>query len=162
MAKTNTEDRSYFDSAIAHEYMMEWKAGAKEPNRKLLDMVAELFKRLTSKANYVNYPPELKEDMVSFAWYEFLKYGRNYNPDKIKSKNGVFTFITFNAENSFKRVLKDYYKTKNLDNAMLSDIGLCEEWHENYAYKLSNQLDCDADRNEKLDSWSHDELDSMR
>lgn len=152
------EDRSYFDSDIAHEYMIAWKNGATEPHRKLLDMVAELYSRLTRKANYVNYPEELKEDMVSFAWYEFLKYGRNFNPDKIVSKNGAYTFITFNAENSFKRVLKQYYKNKNLDDAMLSDPDMCEAWHENYSYNLSNQLEGDADRNTSLDSWSHNDI----
>lgn len=152
------EDRTYFDSDIAHEHMMQWKNSDGDPSAKLLSMVGELFSRLTNKLNYANYDRELKEDMISFAWYEFLKYGKNYKPEKIKSKNGAYTFITFNAENSFKRVLKQYYKVKNLDDAMLSDETLCEEWHSNYAYNLTNQLESDADRETKLDSWSHDDI----
>ena len=65
---------------------------------------------------------------------------------------GVDNYMYKDGLSLFKKYAKERKET----------IGLCEEWHENYAYKLSNQLDCDADRNEKLDSWSHDELDSMR
>lgn len=151
----------YFNEDEVYPLMLEF-VKTKKPSDSLIMKHYELTDRLLRSPKYVGYSPELKEDMQSFSMYEFIKYGHNFNPSKAKSKNPAFTFITFASENSFKRVLKDYYKTKNLDNAMLSDIGLCEEWHENYAYKLSNQLDCDADRNEKLDSWSHDELDSMR
>lgn len=150
--------KEYFDSDLAHELMMQWKAGAGNPSNTLVLMVVDLFNRLTRKGNYINYPPELKEEMVSFACYEFIKYGKNYNPVKIKSKNGAYSFITFNGENSFKRVLKTYYKNKNLEDALLSDPASCEDWHENYAYNLTNQLDSDADRDTQLDSWSHDDI----
>lgn len=147
----------YFDSARANELLIVMKDKGEAP-AELIKMVGELYERLSRKVNYRNYPPETKEDMISFAWYEFLKYAHNYNPDRIKSKNGAYTFITFNAENSFKRVIKQYYKEKNLKDAMLGDESGCEEWHSNYAYNLTNQLDSDEDRVSKLDNWSHDEL----
>lgn len=149
------KDNIYFDSTTAHNYLIEWKDTG-VPHNKLIEMVSELYDRLLHKVNYRNYTDELKEDMKSFAFYEFLKYAHNYKAEKVKSKNGAYTFITFNGENSFKRVLKQYYKAKNLEDAMLSDESACEEFHSNYAYNLTNQLDSDDDRNSTLDEWSHD------
>lgn len=156
-----------FNSDIAHDLLMEWKVSCTETNpignapRKLIIMYYELLDSLISKASFKNYPDYVKDNMKSEATYQFLKYSHNYKPEKIKSKNGAFTFLAFNAECSFKKAIKTYYREKNMET-LIADTVDVDSYYEKYSYNMINQLDSDADVNDKLDNWSHDDLGANR
>lgn len=145
-----------FNSDIAHELLMQWKASGVCPNE-LIAMYYELLDSLISKASFKNYPDNVKDNMKSEAIYQFLKYSHNYKPEKAKSKNPAFTFLAFNAECSFKKAIKAYYREKNMETMIAETVDV-DDFYEKYSYNMVNQLDSDADSNEKLDNWSHDNL----
>jgi hypothetical protein len=87
--------------------------------------------------------------MKSEAMYQFLKYSHNYNPDKIKSKNGAFTFLAFNSECSFKKAIKAYYREKNMETMIAETVDV-DDYYGKYSYNMINQLDSDADMQTKL------------
>lgn len=133
-----------FDSPTAHLHLVDWKATGICPTE-LIKMFNELLDSLTTKSKYINYPSHVKDDMKSEAIYQFLKYSHNYNPDKIKSKNGAFTFLCFNAENAYKKVIKSYYKHINLKELLLETSDNRE--------LLDNYVDTLSDNREDLKNW---------
>jgi hypothetical protein len=111
------------------------------PCDELLEMVQKLYVKLTRHPDYKGYTDEIKEDMISTAYYEFLKYGHNFKANK--ARNGAYTFLQWNARNSFNRELKKHYRNRNLKEA-LAEPEVIEEWHRLYADNLL------ADRDEVL------------
>lgn len=154
-----------FNSNRAHELLLQWKSTCTEENKigiapnELIKMYYELLDSLINKATFKNYPDNVKDDMKSEAVFQFLKYSHNYKPEKIKSKNGAFTFLAWNSECSFKKAIKAYYREKNMETLIAETVDV-DDYYGKYSYNMINQLDSDADLNDRLDNWSHDELDS--
>ena len=137
MAKSKkTTNDLYCDSNRLEELLLQWSREDKPNNRKmspeLAKMILLIAENLIKKPTYKNISPQDKEDMIMIAVLNSIKYCHSYNPDKVKSKNGAFTFITWNTEGQFKMFLKKESKRKslittcenpfNLDNGAVNTI----------------------------------------
>lgn len=101
------------DNHDLHAGLLEWIETGIVPVELVLAHQS-ILGSLLEKSNYVGYPVELKQDMRSFATEQFLRYSHNYDPAKARSKTPAFTFLAWNAECAFKRVLHKHYRQKNL------------------------------------------------
>ena len=108
------KNNKYFDNDKAHKYLIILSETNKADNA-LIEMAYLLYNQLLNKQIFKHYSAELKEDMVSMAIFWLIKYGHNYKPDKVKSNNGAFTYMTYSAEMAFRRVLTDHYKHVNIE-----------------------------------------------
>lgn len=134
------KDKPKFDfpEIKAKELMVEMQAHPlHHPSFELIKIHNNLLMSLINKDSYSRYDKELKEDMLSFAVYEFIMYGYKYNPEKGK----LFTFFAFNGENSFKCVLKKHYKHVNNENLMFDTFENVQD-RENYVETYNKRL-CD-------------------
>lgn len=110
-----------------------------EPSAELVKIVQNIHKWQTTLKSYYRYPAWLKEEMLSEAMYDFLRYGHNYDV----SKNPM-NYIAANADKSFRHVIMQYYKHENTSNAMealsIPELEVCNE-----AY-MERYLETDASR----------------
>ena len=158
--KRKSAPKLELDSNRLHELLVLWQQTGTVSDE-LVTMFGKLVNSLLHKPSYIGYDDDTKADMQSEATYQFLRYSHNYKPERSKSANPAFTFLAWNAECSFKKILKRYYKHKNLETAL--DVGpdLVEQWHTELSNRLIDQRDSDETWEESIDSWSHDELSAI-
>lgn len=100
---------NYIDSEELHNLLIQWKMD-KQNNKPMSNELGKAFYQIIngilSKPKYIKIKPDIKDDLKSIAVLNLVKYIHSYNPDKIKSKNGAFTYITYSAECSIKGELK--------------------------------------------------------
>ena len=100
---------NYIDSDNLHQLLIDWKHDkkiGKEMNKELGKAFIMITNGVLQKPKYIKLSADEKDDLRSIALLNLVAYIHSYNPDKIKSKNGAFTYITFAAENSIKGELK--------------------------------------------------------
>lgn len=114
----NNNNTPYCDSNHLESLLLQWSREDKPNNHpmspELAKMILLIAENLIKKPTYKNVSPQDKEDMIMIAVLNSIKYCHSYNPDKVKSKNGAFTFITWNTEGQFKMFLKKESKRKSL------------------------------------------------
>ena len=125
----------YVDNARLHEELLAFR-GSGIPSQALLDMVSSICAGLTRNSRFRGYDAMDHEDMRSSAMFEFLRYGHNYRPEKCRSANGAFTFVTWNAENAFKRFLRGHYRQANIKAAHAAPEDLLIDWCESYTARM--------------------------
>lgn len=108
-------------------------------SKELITICYKLYNKLLNKSNYCNYDYHVKEDMVSKAIEWLLLYGRNYNPQKSKSKRPAYTFLTNSAESAFKRILVKHYEQINIEKLLSSSIEML--LNDNYGRIISQNYE---------------------
>lgn len=127
--------RAYVDNARLHEELLAYRE-TRSPSRALLRMIQEICLGLSRNSRFRGYDTLDLEDMRASAMFEFLRYGHNYNPSRCRSANGAFTFITWNAENAFKRFLRGHYRQVNVKAAHDAPEDLLIDWCEAYTARM--------------------------
>lgn len=126
--------QNYIDSNKLHDLITQWKEdrkNKKEMNKELVNMFLLILNGVISKPTYNQFNSEDKDDMKQIAFINLFLYIHNYKPEKSKSKNAAFTYVTFSIETSYKstitrnKVKSD--KQQNYIDLKLEDIGYFEE-----------------------------------
>lgn len=102
-------DNNYFDEPRAKELIKKWQDTGIIDDE-LMSIITKLHLHAIKANNYKNYPQVVKEDMLSQAMFDFLRWGRGYKAEK---GSKAFSYFTFSCQNSFKLVLKKYYRFEN-------------------------------------------------
>ena len=102
-------DNNYFNEDRAKELIKEWQDTG-NIDGDLMIIMTKLHLHVIKASNYKNYPLAVKEDMLSQAMFDFLRWGKGYKADK---GSKAFSYFTFSTQNSFKLVLKKYYRFEN-------------------------------------------------
>lgn len=92
------------------------------PSDTLIKILTELYSRMLTRSIYYKYPTWVKEEMLSRALYDFLRWGHNYKPAK-----KPYSYLTACAQNSFRRSLNKYYDAINMDTLITSSVSLYME-----------------------------------
>lgn len=139
-------DKYYFDRERGNE-LMEQFVETGVPCNELLSMVNKLYVKLTQHPDYKYYSKEIKDELISQATYEFLKYSHHFKASK--ARNGSYTFLNWCARNAFNRHLTRHYTHINRTEWLRSDE-MVADW---YALSNLNAFDMDeCAENECLDS----------
>lgn len=117
-------DKYWFDRDRGNALMEEF-VNTGVPSSELLAMVNKLFVKLTQHNDYKYYSDIVKEELISQATYEFLKYSHTFKASK--ARNGAYTFLTWNCRNAFNRYLKSHYKHENT-REWLSSAEMIDTW----------------------------------
>lgn len=127
--------KAYVDNASLHREMLAFRE-TRVPSGALLAMVQAIHKGLCGNSKFRGYDSMDLEDLRSTAMLEFLKYGHNFKPEKCRSANGAFTFVTWCAESAFKRYLRGHYRQVNVKAAHDACGEVLTEWCENYTTRM--------------------------
>lgn len=106
------------------------------PSPELLRMVQAIHRGLCGNSRFRGYDAMDLEDLRSTAMLEFLKYGHNFKPEKCRSANGAFTFVTWCAESAFKRYLRGHYRQVNVKAAHAAGDDMLTTWCEGYTARM--------------------------
>lgn len=126
---------TYVDNSALHAELVAFRDGG-TPSRRLIEMVQAIHRGLCGNSKFRGYDTLDQEDLRSQAMLEFLKYGHNFNPEKCRSANGAFTFVTWCAESAFKRYLRGHYRQVNVKAAHAAADDILTGWCEAYTARM--------------------------
>ena len=112
--KPSNENKHYVKNADLRRAIMESQAAGKLTNE-AIDMLYQLADKLSSKLKYNN--PDDRDDIISFAMFDFCRYYDRYNPDE--SPN-CFAYFTTIATNGFAKGWRALGKMKLPDSLLVS------------------------------------------
>lgn len=156
--------RNYLDNEKLYNCFVEWYKEiekAKAENKKeppmpeyIVYSIMSIPENLISKSNFNGYT--FKEDMISDAIENILKYCRNFDPEKSKNPFAYFTQIAYYA--FVRRILKEkqqtqikykllkekfgeeFFSLEEQNSDDLFNIPFLEILRENYSEKLENSI----------------------
>ena len=111
-------NRKLYEAYVAwHEQLAKDAAEGKEPSTDIPPFIVEsmmkICRGLSYKINFIGY--SYKEDMISDALYDCIRYAKRFN---IQKSNNPFSYITTIAIQAFRRRI-DKEKTESYTKALL-------------------------------------------
>lgn len=100
-----------------------WRDSAEKPEERIISeelgkMIIAVGEKMLNRAEFRNYPKELKEDMLGMFELKLIKGLKNYN----FKFNNPFAFFTTAAWNAFLTVIGKHYKQQNIKKDLMTKL----------------------------------------
>jgi len=120
--KKNVDDKFTTEEILdAEKNIRVFKAKQKKPYNEIGKRFLLIAQNYINKPRYINYTESWKDDLVSEAVYDMVRYIHNYDVERMDSRHesakiipDPFSYFSQYCENGMTRYLKDRYKDMNI------------------------------------------------
>jgi len=112
----------YIDKIEFHNLLKDYKeTGSRRSYNEIGKRFLLIAQNYINKPRYINYTESWKDDLISEAVYDMVRYIHNYDVDRMEdgynSSNRIpdpFSYFSQYCENGMTRYLRDRYKDMNI------------------------------------------------